>query len=111
MFSGSWENQKQAKLSDVSGNEAMLKFEGVAIAVLGVLNQKGGRADVYIDGKKQKQGLDAFIVERTHDNVLWQIYDLKPGEHILRISTVYKADPRSKGREVAVTEAVVYRAK
>jgi hypothetical protein len=111
VFTGSWENQNQAKLSDVSDNEAMLKFEGVAIAVLGALNQKGGRADVYIDGKKQKQGLDAFIVERTHDNVLWQVYDLKPGEHILRISTVYKADPRSKGREVAVTEAVVYRAK
>ena len=111
VFTGSWESQKQAKLSDVSGNEAMLKFEGVAIAVLGVLNQKGGRADVYIDGKKQQQGLDAFIVERTHDNVLWQKYGLKPGEHILRISTVYKADPRSKGREVAVTEAVVYRAK
>ncbi len=75
---------------------------------MGRLTQEGGRAEVYLDGKRR--GLaDAYIVERTHDNALWHIYDLKPGNHTLRIVTLGEADPRSKGRLVAIDSAVVYR--
>ena len=55
-------------------------------------------------------GLDAYIVPRTHDNVLWQTYDLKPGQHTLRIVVTGKSDQRSKGKQVAIQQAVVYRA-
>jgi hypothetical protein len=63
-----------------------------------------------LDGQKQELALDAYIVPNTHDNVLWQIYELEPGEHTLRIVTTETADPRSDGRQVAIREAVVYRA-
>jgi hypothetical protein len=107
-FEGNWTSDKGAKVSSSPGNAATLSFDGVAVAVLGGLTQDGGRADVFLDGKRLGAA-DAYIVERTHDNVLWNIYGLKPGAHKLRIVTVDGADPRSRGKRLALHEAVVYR--
>ncbi len=109
-WTGAWTDDRGAKLSDAAGSEVLLKFNGVAVAVIGTLNQLGGRADVYLDGVKHSVGLDAYIVPNTHDNVLWQAYGLKPGPHSLRIVTTGQADSRSSGRQVAIREACVYRA-
>ena len=81
----------------------------MAVALIGRLNQDGGRATVYVDGKKSGQLLDAYIVKNTHDNALWHTYGLKPGEHTLKIVTLGTADPRSRGRVVAIDRAVIYR--
>ncbi len=109
-WSGAWQEQKDTRVSETAGNEVTLKFRGVAVAVLGQLNQSGGRADVYLDGQRQDLALDAYIVPNTHDLVLWQVYGLEPKEHTLRIVTVKSADPRSDGTQIAIREAVAYRA-
>jgi hypothetical protein len=63
---------------------------------------------VYLDGKRV--GLaDAYIVERTHDNVLWHTYKLPPGDHLLKLVTLAEADPRSRGHKVVIERAIVYR--
>ena len=49
---------------------------------------------------------DAYIVENTHDNVLWNVYGLKPGEHTVRLVATGDADPRSKGKKVSLTKAL-----
>lgn len=108
-WSGAWRQDRELRISENAGSEAILKFEGVAVAVLGALNQRGGRADVFLDGQKAELSLDAYIVSNTHDNVLWQAYDLKPGPHTLRIVTTGQADARSQGKQVAIREACVYR--
>jgi hypothetical protein len=79
------------------------------VAVLGRLNQQGGQAEVYIDGKKSDYLLDAYIVKDTNDNALWHIYGLPSGPHTLRIVTLGRADPRSTGQVVAIDRAIVYR--
>ncbi len=107
-WKGNWSESKGAMTSETAGNEATLKFTGVAVAVIGQLDQQGGRAQLYLDGRKAGV-LDAYIVERTHDNALWHTYGLKPGEHTLRIVTLPDADPRSKGRKLTIDRAVVYR--
>jgi hypothetical protein len=91
-----------------AGSEVTLKFSGVAVALVGRLTQDGGRADVYLDGKKVGVA-DAFIVERTHDNVLWHTYGLESGGHTVRLVTRGDADKRSKGTKVSVERAVLYR--
>ncbi|MHB1305581.1 MAG: ADP-ribosylglycohydrolase family protein [Limisphaerales bacterium] len=109
-WSGEWKSAEGLKVSEAAGSEAVLQFDGVAVAVIGTLDQSGGRAEVYLDGRKHMVGLDAYIVPNTHDNVLWQAYGLKPGSHTLRIVTTGQADARSKGRKVAIRDACVYRA-
>ncbi|MGA1237560.1 MAG: hypothetical protein ACO34E_11905, partial [Limisphaerales bacterium] len=107
-WSGNWTSESGWKSTSQPNLEATLSFTGIAVAVLGRLDQKGGRAEVYLDGKKQKLGIDAYIVPNTHDNVLWQAYDLKPGKHTLRIVTLNSADSRSAGHEIAISQAVTY---
>jgi len=109
-FVGDWANHQGAKVSRSKGNEAILKFTGVAVALLGQLSQDGGKADVFLDGKKVAEA-DAYIVPNTHDNVLWNVYGLKPGEHTLRLVTTDAADARSEGKRVSITGAVVYKQK
>ncbi|MFA6433820.1 MAG: ADP-ribosylglycohydrolase family protein [Elusimicrobiales bacterium] len=92
-----------------AGAEAVLTFTGSAVAILGGLTQSGGRADVYLDEKKVRDA-DAYIVERTHDNVLWHTYGLAQGRHTLRFVTRNDADPRSKGKNIILQEAVIYKA-
>jgi hypothetical protein len=107
-WKGHWSRDRESRVSRAAGDEATLRFRGVAVAVVGRLTQEGGRAEVYIDGKRR--GLaDAYIVERTHDNALWHIYGLKSGDHTLRLVTTGEADPRSKGNLIAIDRAVAFR--
>jgi hypothetical protein len=106
---GDWKENRGGKSTETSGSEVALTFSGVAVALVGDLNQIGGKAEVYLDGKKVGVA-DAYIVENTHDNVLWNVYGLKPGEHTVRLVTTGDADPRSKGKQVSLSKAVVYRA-
>ncbi|MCB1125540.1 MAG: ADP-ribosylglycohydrolase family protein [Verrucomicrobiae bacterium] len=108
-WAGDWRTDREQEVAERAGSEASLEFEGVALAVVGRLDQSGGRADVYLDGKRQKLPLDAYIVPNTHDNVLWQAYGLKPGNHTLRIVLTGIADNRSRGTQVSIWGAVVYR--
>jgi hypothetical protein len=96
--------------ASVAGAEATLTFTGTAVTVTGRYAADGGRADVLLDGKPV-HGITAWIPERTHDNALWHIYGLAPGEHTVRIKTVPAADERSTGTTVLVTGAIVYRAR
>jgi hypothetical protein len=98
------------KRASGAGAEATLRFTGAALAVVGDMTQDGGRADVFLDGQPAR-AIDAYIVERTHDNDLWHVYGLPQGEHTLRIVTRADADARSKGKTISIVEAVVYRAR
>jgi hypothetical protein len=108
-WTGAWHLEKTTRVCAERGGEATLTFDGVAVALMGRLDQQGGRADVYLDGRKVGV-LDTYMPPRTHDNVLWHTYGLKSGRHLLRIVTTGTADPRSKGTTVAIDRAVVYRA-
>ena len=107
-FAGQWESKDNARSATTPGNEATLTFNGVAVAILGALAQDGGKAEVYLDGRKARPA-DAYIVERTHDNVLWNVYGLKPGKHVVRLVTTGTADPRSNGKRLSISGAVTYR--
>jgi len=111
-----WEDETQGKdkkiigkAANSAGAEVSLNFNGVALALVGPLSQAGGRADIYLDGKKAGQ-LDAFISEHTHDNALWHVYGLKPGAHTVRIVVRDDADARSKGKRIVIQRAIAYRA-
>ena len=91
-----------------AGTEASLTFEGTGIAIVGAMTQEGGRADVFLDGEKSDYFLDAWIPERTHDNVDWHITGLEPGPHTLRIVVRDDTEERASGWLVQIQNAIVY---
>lgn len=107
-WDGTWSAAENGRLSSTAGNAATFTFEGVAVAVLGQLDQAGGRADIFLDGRKVAVA-DAYIVERTHDNNLWHTYGLRPGRHTVRIVTRGDRDARSHADRFVLTGAVTYR--
>lgn len=109
-WNGAWPAEKFGKTANGSGAEALFKFNGVGCMIVGELTQQGGRADVFVDGKKAAQ-IDAYIPERTHDNAMWHIFGLKNGEHTVKIVMRDDADARSKGKKVMIDRVVIYRAR
>jgi hypothetical protein len=106
-----WSDKISTRVAEGAGSEVTLKFNGTGLALAGDLSQSGGRADVYLDGEKAELVADAYIVPKTHDNDLWRIHGLAPGEHRLRLVMRNDADPRSNGRKVLISRAIVYQAK
>jgi hypothetical protein len=107
---GTWKEEKGARVSEAGGNEAILSFDGTGVVLIGDYTQAGGKAEVYLDGRKAGE-INAYVVERTHDDDLWHVFDLKPGSHTVRVVSVDSADSRSKGKRLALNGAVSYRAK
>ena len=89
------------------GDEAGFAFEGTGVTIVGHYSQRGGRADVYLDGAPAGT-IDAWIPERTSDNDYWHMTGLAPGEHQVRIVVRGDRDPRSNGNEVQIELAVVF---
>ena len=90
------------------GESVTLTFDGIAVSILGPLTQSGGRADVWLDGKKA-HGIDAWIPERTNDDALWHAYGLAPGRHTVKIVIAGAANSQSHGTDVTIQTAVTYK--
>lgn len=103
-----WKDENGARVSTQAGDAVSLRFSGTGAAIVGALTQEGGRADIYLDGKKIGVA-DAYIVENTYDNVLCHVTGLKDGHHVLKLVTIEAADQRSKGHKLAIQKAVLYR--
>ncbi len=115
-FKGGWKpvmaGEKKQDVVGMSasgaGAEAVLTFTGSAVSIQGLLDQEGGRADVYVDGKRARD-MDCYIVPRTFDSSLWHVYGLEQGTHAVRIVARADADPRSTGKKIVISGAVIYR--
>ncbi|BBO33319.1 ADP-ribosylglycohydrolase family protein [Lacipirellula parvula] len=112
-WTGKWRDVRDrqnvpAKVTNVPGSEATLKFNGTGLALMGNLSEAGGRADVYIDGVKSDLVADNYIVPNTIDDDLWRVYGLAPGEHTVRLVVRSDADPNSKGRRMLLLSAIAY---
>ncbi|MCC6232458.1 MAG: ADP-ribosylglycohydrolase family protein [Verrucomicrobiales bacterium] len=108
---GGWREAsgESGRQSAGAGAEAVLVFEGTGVAVLAQLDKRGGRADVYLDGRRVGMA-DAYVADGTYDNGLWHVTGLKSGRHELRLVHRADADSRAQGTRLSLTEALVYRA-
>jgi hypothetical protein len=96
------------KVSDRDGSSATLHFEGQSVAILGPYSMNGGKADVFIDGKRVGE-INAYGQTRDHVNDLWAHLDLKRGNHVLQVLTRKDKDPRSGGTQVIIERCLTYR--
>jgi len=90
------------------GSEAMLKFLGTGISVVGYSREDGGMLDIYLDGRKV-DSVNAFVAGRTFDQDMWHTLDLEDDQHTLRIVTRGDKDSRSKGNRINIQRAVSFR--
>ena len=115
---GEWEErtyhgyiEPASKISYKGGNEATLEFEGNAVAIVGLIQQRyGGMMDVHLDGKKVDR-VNAYVALNTTDKDLWHTYGLSDGPHTLRLATVDEKDPRAKGQWIRIECAEAFRSK
>ncbi len=107
-WKGTWAKEKGSMAAGGAGAEAVYTVRGSGLAIVGVRSGEGGRADVYLDGKKMRP-IETWIVENTHDNDLWHAFGFPDGKHEVRIVVRDDADPRSKGKKVVIRKAIAYR--
>jgi hypothetical protein len=112
-WKGTWRDVKDrqntpAKVTNIPGSEATLKFSGTGLGLMGNLSEAGGRADVYIDGVKSDLVADNYIGPNTVDDDLWRVFGLSPGEHTVRLVVRDDADPGSKGKRMMLLRAIAY---
>jgi hypothetical protein len=92
-LAGSWSQTEKGFRSTEPGASAELTFRGSTISWLGPRDISGGQADVYVDGKLEKAGLnlyqapadpDKLVPDRSRE-VLYSKEGLSAGPHTIKI--------------------------
>lgn len=117
-WNGNWQNKKgviewynnyDGKLG--KGNktaESELTFSGTGLLILGINNKNGGMADVFVDGKKAGT-INSYVAEDTFNDALWHVSNLTNALHTVKIVMRNDADNSSKGKELHILGASVYK--
>ena len=98
------------KSASEKGAEASLTFQGTGVIVSGAYLNTGGTADVYLDGKLDRT-VDAYSdgEGQRRGESLWHMTNLKNGKHTVRV--VVRGEPfrDSKGSEISIDDAILFR--
>ncbi len=104
-----WYNKYPGKIATGGKNQlAQFTFTGTAVLLLGINSENGGKADVYIDGKKYGT-INSYAATDTYNDALWHTYGLQNSKHFLKIILNEKGDAQSKGNSMHILAAVVYK--
>ncbi len=116
-FKGKWENFKvnskddQAMFSGNKGDEAVLKFEGTGVSIVGNWFKDGGKADVFVDGTL-KRTIDAYFyfANQTHTGMdLYHITNLSPGKHTVKVVVKGEKRPEATATNLYLSKAIVFK--
>lgn len=114
-WTGDWTREVSAKVGPerfaaTKDAAVEIEFEGTGAILCGPYLPNGGTADVYVDGKLDRNVdvLDDDGRRKVMESV-WHRFDLPPGKHTLKM--VVRGEPygESKGTEVRVHSLVVFR--
>jgi hypothetical protein len=96
----------RVKTASTPGAEVTLTFHGTGAIIVGRYTERGGRADVFLDGQPAGE-IEARQVPRTHDNVYWHATGLPSGVHSVRVVVRPARDPVAGGTSIAIERAVI----
>ena len=103
-----WYNKYKGKIATGGNDEqAQLSFTGTAVLLMGINSETGGKADVYIDGKKQGS-INAYVSNDTYNDALWHTFGLQNTKHVLQVILQKQGDVRSKSNDIHILAAVIY---
>ena len=111
-WKGEWRTdpKRPTRISAVKGAEAQVEFEGTGAIVAGPYLVKGGKLDVYLDGRLDRT-LDVYSDESSDRNgeAVWHAFGLKSGKHTVRLVVRGETYPGSAGAEVGIDDCIVFR--
>ncbi len=115
-YEGDWASTTEAEASGGTlhaatrkGSGVGLSFEGNQVRVIGSVGPEGGLAEVYLDGVRQRVGIDFWNPRTLHQQVVYYSNGLTQGRHTLRIVATGSGSPLSRGSRLWV-DAVAYSA-
>jgi len=96
-------------VSDRQDSSVKVKFVGNQIRVIGKTDENGGRADIYLDGKKQLVFIDCWTPFVKDQQTLYETSGLDNSQHTLEIKPQCQCNPLSKAANIYI-DAVAYSA-
>ena len=90
------------RVAETDGASIEMSFEGNQVRLIGRAAPDGGRADVYLDGKKLLAIVDCWAPKERHRQVLYYRNGLAPGKHVLKVVARGTKNLASKGKRVYV---------
>lgn len=118
-FKGNWTDSyighdqgRHQKTTNEKGAKAIFMFTGTAVKVVGYTDERGGKIDVYIDGKFHRQ-YDCYYHEPAgmwlgNGLEICSVIGLKPGQHTLKVVVNGKNAPKAKDTMIWLDMAIVY---
>ena len=113
-YAGDWKDlsaggalAEQGNVTGSAGASVAHTFTGNQVRLIGRVGPDGGRADVYVDGQKQRVGIDCWNPKDLARQTLYYRNGLSQGEHELKIVAQGDKNSRSTDRNVYV-EALQY---
>jgi len=110
-WNGEWPGTKR-RAAEQPGASFECRFAGGRVEWRGNISPSGGRADIYIDGRKMgtadQYGFDKSAPGDEYPGAfLWTSEDMAQGEHILRLVVRDDKHRASQGRLVTVSQVTV----
>jgi len=102
---------EQSMFASAAGDEIEFTFNGSGIALYGNLFKSGGKADFYVDGKLH-QTIDTYYnycKQEPLDICIWHMFQLKPGEHTVKVVVNGEKRKKSAGTNVCITRTFIYK--
>ncbi|HPC16443.1 MAG TPA: GDSL-type esterase/lipase family protein [Candidatus Hydrogenedentes bacterium] len=100
---GTWDSHDA---SETTGAAITCAFDGNQVRVIGDVEPAGGLADVFIDGEKQRAGIDCWCPVGRDAQTLFARSGLSEGKHELRVVVRGEKNPLSQGARVRVHRVV-----
>jgi len=109
-FQGDWKLSGKTKTANTKGAEAVFEFTGSGVILTGPYLPSGGKADVYLDGKRVKT-VDVYPDEdrAKSGEAVYHVFRLKDRRHTVRLVVRGEPFPGSTGSDIGLTDAVVFR--
>ncbi len=97
----------QIHVTNDTNASVQIKFVGNQVRVIGKTDENGGRADVYLDGKKQLVFIDCWSPFVKDQQILYETSGLSNTEHTLEVNARCECNPLSKAANVNI-DAIAY---
>ncbi|MBL8241104.1 MAG: ADP-ribosylglycohydrolase family protein [Bryobacterales bacterium] len=112
-LAGEWkasEHRRPTRTANTRGATASIAFSGSGVILSGPYVPAGGKAEIYLDGKRQGT-VDVYPDENSTKNgeAIWHVFGLKNGKHTLRVEVLGEPYPGATGSDIIIESLIVYR--